>query len=73
MHLSKPNVYQTLVLVRRYSGAGFLLLPAIGSALSEEMSIDTFVQLVSLHSSGLIAIVRSQELRLSRFKNREKR
>jgi hypothetical protein len=58
MHLSKPNVYQTLVLVRRYSGAGSCSCPAIGSARSREMPIDTFVQLVSLHSSGLIAIVR---------------
>jgi hypothetical protein len=35
--------------------------------------IDTFVQLVSLHFSGLIAIVRSQEERFSGFKNREER
>jgi hypothetical protein len=42
-------------------------LLAIGGAPSEEMLIDTFVQLVSPHSSGLIAIVRSQEKQLSRF------
>ena len=40
------------------------LLLAINDAPSEETSIDTFVQLVSLHFSGLIAIVRSQEARL---------
>jgi len=61
MHLSKLNVYKTLVLVWRNSG------PGLGT------SIDTFVQLVSLHFSGLIAIVRSQEARLSGFKNREER
>ena len=52
------------------------LLPAIHDAHdapSEETSIDTFVQLVSLHFSGLIANVRSQEARLSGFKNREER
>ena len=49
------------------------LLLAIGDAPSGETSIDTFVQLVSFHSSGLIAIVRSQEARLSGFKNREER
>jgi hypothetical protein len=49
------------------------LLLAINDAPSEETSIDTFVQLVSLHFSGLIAIVRSQEARLSGFKNREER
>jgi hypothetical protein len=49
------------------------LLLAINDAPSEETSIDTFVQLVSLHFSGLIAIVRPQEARLSGFKNREER
>jgi hypothetical protein len=49
------------------------LLPVIDDAPSEETSIDTFVQLVSLHFSGLIAIVRSQEAQLSGFKNREER
>ena len=49
------------------------LLLATNDASSEETSIDTFVQLVSLHFSGLIAIVRSQEARLSGFKNREER
>ena len=72
MHLSKPNVYQTLVLVWRFTLRPWLLL-AIHDAPSEETSIDTFVQLVSLHFSGLIAIVRSQEARLSGFKNREER
>ena len=47
----------------------FLL--AVNDAPSEETAIDTFVQLASLHFSGLIAIVRSQEARLSGFKNRE--
>jgi hypothetical protein len=53
MHQSKHNVYQTLVLV------GGIHAPY------EETSIDTFVQLASLHFSGLIAIVRSQEGRLN--------
>jgi hypothetical protein len=39
-------------------------VPAIHDTPSEETLIDTFVQLVSLHFSGLIAIVRSQEARL---------
>jgi hypothetical protein len=49
------------------------LLPAIHDAHDAPSSIDTFVQLVSLHFSGLIANVRSQEARLSGFKNREER
>ena len=65
MRLSNPHVYQTLVLVWRQL--------AMNDAPSEETSIDTFVQLVSLHFSGLIAIVRSQEARLCGFKNREER
>jgi formate hydrogenlyase transcriptional activator len=40
-------------------------LLAINDAPSGETWIDTFVQLVSLHFSGLMAIVRSQEARLS--------
>jgi hypothetical protein len=72
MHLSKPNVYQTLVLVWRHSRRGLgscrrLMTP------SEEASIDTFVQLVSHHFSGLIAIVRSQDTQVSGFENREER
>jgi hypothetical protein len=39
----------------------------------EETPLDTFVQLVSQHFSGLIAIVRSQDARLSTFENRESR
>jgi hypothetical protein len=73
MHFSKPNVYQTLVLVWRHFTPRPWLLLAINDAPSEETSIDTFVQLVSLHFSGLIAIVKSQEARLSGFKNREER
>ena len=72
MHLSKPNVNQTLVLVWRHSRPALALL-AINDAQSEETSIDTFVQLVSFHFSGLIAMVRSQEARLSGLKNREAR
>jgi len=49
------------------------LLPSINDAPSEETSIDTFVQLVPFHFSGLIGIVRSQDARLSGFKNREER
>src|SRR5580658_10368971 len=59
MHLSKPNVYHTLVSVWRHSRP------------SEETSIDTLGQLVSPPFSGVIVIVRSQEGRLSGFKNRE--
>jgi hypothetical protein len=40
------------------------LLPAFDDAASKESSIDTFVQLVSLHFSDSIAIVRSREARL---------
>jgi hypothetical protein len=47
MHLSKPNVYQTLVLVWRHSRLGLGLPLAINDAASEEISTDTFVQLVS--------------------------
>jgi hypothetical protein len=54
MHLSKSNVYQTLVLVWH-------------DAPSAARSIDTFVQLASLHFSGLIAIVRSEKARLCGF------
>jgi hypothetical protein len=65
MHLSKPNVYQTLVLVR-HSRHGLGSCWRFNDAPSEETSIvNTFVQLVSPHFSGLIAIVRSQEARLS--------
>src|SRR6266852_2330953 len=49
------------------------LLLAIHDTPSEEISIDTFVQLVSLHFSGLIATVRSRGARLSGFRNREER
>jgi hypothetical protein len=51
-------------LVWRHSGPGLGSCPAINDAPSEETSIDTFVQLVAPHFSGLIAIVRSQEARL---------
>jgi hypothetical protein len=47
------------------------LLAAFHDAGSKETSIDTFVQLVSLHSSGLIAIVRSQEALVSVIAKRE--
>jgi hypothetical protein len=47
------------------------LLPAFHDAGSKETSIDTFVQLVSLHFSGLIAIVRSQEALVSVIAERE--
>jgi len=67
MHLCRPNVYQTLVLVWRHSRVGLNLLLAIDDAASEETSINTFVQLASLYFSGLVAIVRSQEARLSRL------
>jgi len=40
------------------------LLSAFDDAVSKESSIDTFVQLVPPHFSGLIAIVRAQETRL---------
>jgi hypothetical protein len=53
--------------------ASALALPAINDTPSQETAIDTFVQLVSLCFSGLIVIVRSQEARLSGFKNREER
>jgi hypothetical protein len=72
MHLSKPNVYKTLVLPGGMHTRSWPQL-AINDTPSEETSIDTFVQLVSPHFSGLIAIVRSQEARLSGFKNREQR
>jgi hypothetical protein len=54
-----------------YGGIHASALPPtwINDASLEETSIDTFVQLASHHSSGLIAIVRSQEARLSGFKN----
>ena len=67
MHLSKPNVYQTLVLVWRHSRPRLGSYLAVRDALLKETSIDTFVQLVSLHFSGLIAIVRSQEAPFSRL------
>ena len=72
IHHSKPNVNETLVLAWRRLRRGLGSLLAIGDAPSPsgETSIDTFVQLVSLHFSGLIAIVRSQEAALCGFKNR---
>jgi hypothetical protein len=69
MHLSKPNVYQTLVLVWRHSRLGLASCWGLMTPHFEETSIDTFVQLVSLHFSGLIATVRSQGARLSGFRN----
>ena len=47
------------------------LLPAFDDTASKETSIDTFVQLVSLHFSGLIAIVGSQEALVSVIAERE--
>ena len=43
----------------------------INSGVVGETSIDTFVQLVSLHFSGLIAIVRSQEPRVPTQESRK--
>jgi len=59
--------------MRLWYWSGGIHAPAFASAGAEETSIDTFVQLVSIHFSGLIAIARSQEARLSGFKNREER
>jgi hypothetical protein len=56
MHRSKPNVYQTLVLLWQRSRRGFGSCWRLATPPSGETSTDTFVQLVSLHFSGLIAI-----------------
>ncbi len=61
--------------IRLWYWAGGIHIPilsvmAINDAPSKETSTDTFVQLVSRHFSGLIAIVRSQEVRLFGFRNR---
>src|SRR6266446_2330916 len=72
--LDSPHEYHAPLQTQRLSDFGIglaaftprpWLLLAINDAPSEETSIDTFVQLVSLHVSGLIAIVRLQEVRLS--------
>ncbi len=60
MHLSKPNVYQTFGIGPAVvSGAGACSsAPRLAALDHREMPIDTFVQLASLNSPGLIAIVR---------------
>jgi hypothetical protein len=68
VHHSKSNVYQTLVLAA-FTPRPWILV-AIGDAPSGERSIDTFVQLVSLHFSGLIAIEDHRKHRFPGFKNR---
>jgi hypothetical protein len=57
MHLSKTNVHQTLVLAWRYSRPGLGSCWRLMTPPQSKPSIDTFVQLASLHFSGLIAIV----------------
>ena len=67
MRLAKPDVYLDFGIgLAVFTPLPWLLL-AINDTPSEETLTDTFVQLVSLHFSGLIAIVRSQEAPFSRL------